>query len=198
MQARISFSHITRWLGVFLASVLMTLSSVMLAHGNASKSFVFQPGDGVKEFTDSVDVSAHFEKSIVVKEMKKKDLTLIADALSGVMSDSKPYCVGKNYSGKVQLVVTGDNVKGQGFQLQRENGTETIPLKVLIKDEKKSNSALEEVKNGQALEVSTLGRADNKSSCDETTTLLSVEADPGDITESGTYKTRLHLRFVAL
>ena len=104
----------------------------------------------------------------------------------------------KNYTGKVRLKITGDHHKDKTFQLAHISKSERIPITVKVKDEK-AKSAPVEYLYGDEKEITALAPNGQQSTCSEATTLLIVEAAPHGIAErSGTYKTKLHLRFVAL
>ncbi|WP_281647243.1 hypothetical protein [Parendozoicomonas sp. Alg238-R29] len=200
MQARVYLNRSIRWLGVCLVSALFTVTSLVLADPVAKKTFVFAQGDGKSDVTEDVDVSIKFDKLIAVKDIQGKELVLSGDKVDGIMTDSKTYCVGKNYNGNVRLKITGDDHEHKEFQLVHQTDRQSkIPLTVKVIDEKKQSGTPMVFKHGDEKDITALVPDDNKKTCDETTTTLIVEADSAKIAKkSGTYKTKLHLRFVAL
>ena len=203
MQDYVTLERFIRWLGVCLLSALLTLASIAFAAKDTgfqqSKEFVFHRNDGsASESTQHVDVSIKFDRLIVVNDLQKKELILSASAPGGTLTDSKPYCVAKNYTGKVRLRITGDHHKDKTFQMAHASKGERIPITVKVKDEKAKGAPVEYL-YGDEKEITAVSPDGKNPTCSEATTLLIVEAAPHGIpNRSGTYKTKLHLRFVAL
>lgn len=207
MRDHMSLKQSTQWLGVCLVSALFTLASISFVSADPNtqgslklKTYVFSKGDGsASEATEHVDVSIKFDKLIVVNDLSKREMVLTAKQVDGVMSDTKSYCVAKNYAGNVRLRITGDHSNKKVFQLEHVGGTGgRIPITVKVKDEKAPNGAAIEFYHGDEKDITAIV-PDNQSSCSTPTTTLTVETNSTNITEkSGTYRTKLHLRFVAL